>query len=384
MKCLVLRPTRRSLAYSCFDMGSRAPNFTATIEDYRGPGNERVGVIDRLRRTRNAWQKEMKTTEPDVIAVRSTFGGEAFAGPTLLDADVIERLETLVPFAPLHLPSLIQILDGFGEVYPGVPVVVVFETSFFTALPQRETYYGLDPSLTSILGLRRFGYHGLYHEAACGEARSALRARGGSGSPRLISICMEPRPEVAAVIGQRPVMVTSGVTALEGLPGQRTCGELDPSIVLTLREDLGWGPEKINEVLTQESGINGLLNGHSCDLDTLFTPNADRAPGHAAGNVAHEELDLARDIMRYRILLACGSAVAAMGGIDAIVFSGRHAKLADVLGPYLSERLKPRIPANAPEIPWFQNPAALDRLIADHATAVAVRTSAVGANGTTG
>ena len=124
---------------------------------------------------------------------------------------------------------------------------------------RREAMYGLNPDLMDSLRLRRHGFHGLYHEAAAAYLAVRRRQKGQNGSLRLLSFCMEPRPEVAAIIDHRPVMVTGGASPLEGIPGQTTCGEIDPSIVLTLAQKLSWGPEQINNLLTTQSGLQGLV-----------------------------------------------------------------------------------------------------------------------------
>jgi len=229
--------------------------------------------------------------------------------------------------------------------------VLVFETALFAALPAREYTFGLDADMARDLGLRRYGYHGIYHGAASVEA---ARRRETDASARTISICLEPHPEVAAIIGRQPVMVTSGATPLEGLPGETSCGEIDPSIVLLLAEEMKWGPEQINMVLARESGLAGLAGEPATVGDVL---SAARPNLRAAGRV-----------LRYRILLACGAAVAAMGGVDAIVFSGRYAAAgAKILGPTLASRLTPR--GRKTRVPWHIVSDPLDRLIADQATA---------------
>lgn len=364
MNCLVLQPARQTLTYSGFLGQDRTPLQSDSIDEFRGGASDHVSVVESLRRIQRAWRTGTGDAIPDAIAVRSFFGGEVFPKPAVVDPETVSLLETLVLFAPLHIPVVMSLIEGCTEVFPTVPVVLVFETSFFAGLPRRESYYGLDPAVTEQLKLRRFGFHGLYHEAACGEVGRSSRGRGGSRAARIVSICLETRPEVAAVIGRRPVMVTSGATPLEGLPGHRTCGELDPSIVLTLSNELGWGPEKINEVLTQESGLFGLLEGHPGNLASVFkSPN-------------DEATRLAREVIQYRLLLACGSAVAAMGGIDAIVFSGQYRNLGRILGPRLAGRLKPRIPAGSPEVGWSIFEESIDRLVADRATAALLQRGA--------
>ena len=204
-----------------------------------------------------------------------------------------------------------------------MPVTLSFETAFFTQLPAREYLYGMESSPRDRLALRRFGYHGLYHEAAC---RHVGRLRGGAGGSgcRVASLCLEAQPELTAVVGSRPLTVTSGATPLEGLPGQTTCGELDPSIVLAMSSRLHLGAEQVNEILTRRSGIAALA-GKPVSLESVLDPSSPHR--------------LARDVLRYRILQSCGAAIAAMGGLDAIVFSGQYAQSGRTLGPWLLRKL---------------------------------------------
>ena len=146
-------------------------------------------------------------------------------------------------------------------------------------------------------------------------------------------------------------MVTGGATPLEGLPGERSCGDLDPSIVLTLARDKGWGPEQINTVLTQQSGLLG-LTGKPATLKDVLTSD-------------DPAVDLAREVFRYRVLLASGAGMATMGGLDTIVFSGRDHAVSKNLGPWLASRLTLDRSANKREIPWTVFTKPVDRVIAD-------------------
>jgi acetate kinase len=207
--------------------------------------------------------------------------------------------------------------------------MLAFETAFFVDLPDRERRYGIADAQ-----VRRFGYHGLYHQTAAEE----LQARRAEGPTRTISLCLEPQPELAAVIGHRPVFVTSGATPLEGLPGETTCGELDPTVVLALARARHWGPEQINDVLTHHSGLRGLLEPPTTLGDLLAGsdwPAGDgRLPPAADGSPA-----AARNLLAYRVLLAAGAAAAAMGGIDRLVITGRYASQGAGLGRWLARRL---------------------------------------------
>ena len=259
----------------------------------------------------------------DAIAIKIAFGGSVFKKPVLATAEAISKLEKLVPDAPFHLPPALELIKRCSPVFRDVPIVLIFETAFFAHLPARESMYGIDVNIAEKLGLRRFGFNGIYHEAACDMIRRLPAKR--KSPARIISICLENQPEIAAVIGNHPVMVSSGATPLEGIPGQTSCGQLDPSLVLTLAEKKHWGPEQINNILTQESGILG-LTGKKLSLEDVFKSES-------------KKIALARQIITYRVLLACGAAMAAMGGLDAIIFSGKSAQLGKILGPHLVSKL---------------------------------------------
>lgn len=280
------------------------------------------------------------------IVCRVPTGGTLFREPAFFTADTRRKLEALVPLSPLHLPRLIPFLDRLADTFPDCPLVLVFETAFFARLPRREALYAVDQELLPASLLRRSGYHGLFHETARRAVAAARRRAGASPrtAPRILSVCLNPQPEIAAVTGGRPVMVTGGVTPLEGLPGETSCGDLDPSLVLLFREKEGWGPEKINQVLTRESGLAGLA-GEPVRLGPLL-----RRP-HPPARLAP-----ARDLLLHRFLLAAGSAAAAMGGIDDVAVSGRYAQSGAAA---LKTLLRPLF-RQAPQPPaWHLVPATL-------------------------
>jgi acetate kinase len=352
MNILVLKPGRQAVAYACFAGDRPAAVLAGTIEDYfvRQGRSALAGVRNEMRA---ACQAEGAPAALEAIALRVTFGGDLFTGPAVGQA-ALGKVRGLVPRAPLHLPRVLALAEDCAELFPGAVVVLEFETAFFAELPAREHLYALDLERSKTPGLRRYGFHGLLHGAACDHV-ARVRRKAGLGPARILSICLEPLVEVAAVIGRRPVMVTSGVTPLEGIPGETTCGELDPGIILALGRTMKWGPEQINAVLTQQSGLLGLV-GRPVTLQEVFTSTA-------------ADVALARQVMEYRILQSCGAGVAAMGGVDALVFSGRYAALGSILGPFLESRLAPRGSSGrtAPTSVCFG--ASLDRIMADMALA---------------
>jgi acetate kinase len=355
MNVLVLKTGHRSLEYSYFFGGPPQAQLAGRVDDYRGTDQSRSALSKMCGRIQLVRRRAEDGRDVDAIGVCVQFGGAEFRRPTPVSADVLEKIEKLVPHAPLHLPAVLTLIRCCKDVFPGTPVVLAFQTAFFAGLASRERLYALENGLTKSLGLRRYGFHGILHEAACHHVARLRRKRGIRAAARVLSLCLGPRPELAAVIGSRPLMVTSGATPLEGIPGETVCGELDPSVVLTLREKMEWGPEKINMVLTQESGLLGLV-GEPTTIQTLFESD-------------NPDVKEAREIVQYRILQACGAGIAAMGGLDAIVFSGRYAAVGELHGPWLASRLVPR---NQQGISFERFEESLERIVADVASAAAL------------
>jgi len=381
MTTLVLHPGQQSLDYAFVRLGSKSPIRRFRIRDCRGAGSTDDGVRRSLLRIQRSLQRVSPTNRkgpgttlpgqavPESIAVHVQFGGDAFDSPAVADAAAVARLESLVPAAPLHLPLVLATVRQCQQVFPAVPIALAFDTAFFVALPDRESHYALDGDAIGQPGLRRFGYHGLFHQAASADAAFRLRderpldqAQGGppddaNARPlRILSICLEPRPEIAAVVSGRPIAVSGGVTPLEGLPGETTCGEMDPGIILDLARQKHWGPEQIDHVLTRRSGLFG-LTGRRLSLARVL-----RSTG--------SQYRLARDVMRYRMMMLAGAALAAMGGLDAIVFSGRYAPLGRAIGPWLCGRLTFAGGLDGRGIQLYCCRESLDRMLADAAAAL--------------
>jgi acetate kinase len=325
MNILVLMPRMRRLDYAFFGQCERKALLESHIS---GISPNEDALVDTLGKIK-ADCMMFNAGSPGLVVIRAAYGGTAFTRPARVDAEMLSRFAALALEAPMHVPPAHALAEASLQAFKDAIVVMAFETSFFVDLPDRERRYGISDG-----SVRRFGYHGLYHQAASMQ-RDGL---SDNGPTRTLSICLEPQPELAAIIGRRPIVVTSGATPLEGLPGETTCGELDPTIVLTMARNLNWGPEQINNVLTRHSGLRGLL-GRPAHLGTildsptwaaeagLLPPESDGTPGAA------------RNMLAYRILLAAGAAAAAMGGLDRIVLTGRYAQQGHGIGHWLSERL---------------------------------------------
>lgn len=355
MNVLVLKPRQQTLDYCLFAEGWSRPVLEGKYNDYRSDEGSRRALAALSQQLHDLPPPLGSPPPPDLIALRSVFGGEEFREPTVVNAKVIQRLEQLVPHAPLHIPATLSLLRACRQSLKKVPLVLVFETAFFVDLPLREFRYALDPKLAQTRGLRRYGFHGIMHESVSNQVARQRHEMGRHEPARILSICLEPQPELAAILGNRPLMVTSGATPLEGLPGQTTCGELDPSIVIMLAQKKGWGPEQINNLLTRESGWLGITGEH-VDLKTLFISEK-------------PECQLAREMFQYRLLQACGAGIAALGGLDVIAFSGRHTGVGVNLGMWLKEKLTLRRPPSDQPIAIEFFSESVDRVIADRACA---------------
>lgn len=355
MATLVMKPELNSVRYALYGPDRDCPMAIDRLERLRGSGDDAHSASAVLKRIRGMVRWAGDRDQPSVIAVVGTYGGTAFTKPVIHDTEVDVELHKLVPQAPLHTPVLIELLRATRRVFPGVPVVLLFRTAFSTDLADREALYGLAPDTVAALAVRRFGYQGLYHEAACQHAIRADRRNDREDAPCVVSICLESKPEVACIVAGRPVVMTGGATPLEGLPGETTCGEIDPGIILQLAREPGWGPEQIAEKLTHRSGLLGLV-GRPVTLRDIFS---ERDEGCA----------LAREIVCYRLLQACGAGLAAMGRIDTVVFSGRYASLGNTIGPWLKNRLTFRKARNTHPIRLEIYTDPIDRIAADRAVA---------------
>jgi len=340
MTTLVLQPGATALDYDLFAIDDGEAILRGRLEEYTDDG-----VIERL----------IDEANPDLIAIRIAFGATEFSEPTPASPEAVERLEALVASAPLHLPPAIELIRRCSTLYPRIQVVLVFDTAFFATLPEREATYGIDSGVAERIEARRYGYHGLFHAAAVASAGERLKG-SGTAAPRevrVLSICLEPQPEVVASLGEDPLTVTGGTTPLEGLPGETTCGEIDPSIVLELAGKEGWGPEQIDYALTHESGLSAIA-GRRMNVGEALAAN-------------ERQIEPAGRQLRYKILLAAGAGIAALGGLDAIVFSGRYRNAGEYLGPWLAERLRFPGGGTSEALPWFYLDRSLARLIAEAA-----------------
>lgn len=234
---------------------------------------------------------------PSAAGHRIVHGGLRHAAPVRLDPEVLVALKGLVPLAPAHQPQALACIRAVEETWPGLPQVACFDTAFHRTQDRLAQLYPLPRALIDE-GFVRFGFHGLsYAHVArtCPHGR-VLAAHLGHGA----SLC--------AIRDGRSVATTMGFTTLDGLMMGTRSGAVDPGLLLYLIREQGLSPDAVADLLNERSGLLG-VSGISDDVRVL---EASEAPE------AREALDL----FAYRIVREAGSLIAALGGIDALVFTG--------------------------------------------------------------
>ncbi len=248
----------------------------------------------------------------DAVGHRIVHGGAEFTEPVVVNDAVRARLQSLTDLAPLHQPTSLASLDAVRRVLPGVPAVGCFDTAFHAGLPEHAALYALPEAWRSRWPLRRYGFHGLSHAYAA-RRTSALLGRGpaGDGPPlRLVSCHLGAGASLAAVVGGRCVDTTMGFTPLEGLIMATRSGSVDPGLVLWLQTHAGLPAAEIGEALEHRSGLEGLAG------------TSDMAAVLRRSEAGEARARLALDTYLHRLRALVAAMAAAMGGLDAITFTG--------------------------------------------------------------
>jgi acetate kinase len=246
--------------------------------------------------------------EVHAVGHRIVHGGQEFSGPVLIDAGVRQRIGALTDLAPLHQPKSLAALDAVQAVLPDVPAVACFDTAFHAGMPAAAATLALPEPWRERWALRRYGFHGLSH--AYVSRRAAELVGGDASQLRVVSCHLGAGASLAAVYGGASVDTTMGFTPLDGLVMATRSGSVDPGLVLWLQTHAGLSAAEIGDALEHSSGLTGLA-GTGDMLQIL-----DRA---AAGD---ERADLAIQVYLHRLAASVAAMTAALGGLDALVFTG--------------------------------------------------------------
>lgn len=238
------------------------------------------------------------------VGHRVVHGGVQYAAPVRVDARIIDELEQLVPLAPLHQPHNLAAIKAVFRTMPDLPQVACFDTAFHRTQPEVAQWFGLPRRYTD-QGVRRYGFHGLSYEYIA-SVLPGIDARAAGG--RTIVAHLGNGASMCALQAGRSVATTMSFTPADGLVMGTRVGSLDPGVLLYLMTSQGMDAAALEKLIYHESGLLG-VSGLSSDMRTLVASTDPQATE-------------AIDLFVYRLGRELGSLVAALGGLDALVFTG--------------------------------------------------------------
>ena len=286
------------------------PKFTARdaagkqLAEKRWPAQTKLGHEGALAHIVD-WLKSTQGAEHRLAAVghRVVHGGADYAAPVRVDAALLAKLERYVPLAPLHQPHNLAPIRALLQRSPELPQVACFDTAMHRSNPPVAQMFALPAELTEA-GVRRYGFHGLSYEYIA-SALPQIDPNAARG--RTVVLHLGNGASMCALHAGRSVASTMGFTAVDGLPMGTRCGAIDPGVMLYLMDERGMDARALEKLVYQESGLLG-VSGVSSDMRKLLDSDDPRA-------------ETAVDLFVYRIRRELGSLAAALGGLDALVFT---------------------------------------------------------------
>ena len=330
MKVLVINAGSSSLKYQLLDTNTQEVLAKGLCErigidgkfTYKAPGKATVDAADVAMPTHseaiqavlgalvdpaNGVLGSMK--EIDAVGHRVVHGGETFAGSVKIDGQVMAAIEENIPLAPLHNPANITGIKACIAVMgPGVPQVAVFDTAFHQTMPEKAFTYALPYEYYEKDKVRRYGFHGTSHRYV--SARCADMLGKPAKDLRIITCHLGNGSSIAAVDHGKSVDTSMGFTPLAGVPMGTRSGDLDPGILEFLMNKYGMDIKEMLTVLNKKSGVQG-VSGVSSDFRDLC----------AARDQGNQRAALALDMFNYSVKKYIGAYAAAMGGVDAVIFT---------------------------------------------------------------
>ncbi|MGM9570643.1 MAG: acetate/propionate family kinase [bacterium] len=326
MKVLVLNCGSSSLKYQIMEMDDESVLAKGLVE--------RIGVDGKL--THEAAGKDKYVVETDIpnhdVAIKLVLdalvdadhgvlksmdeiaavgnrvlnAGSYYADSIKITPEVMETIKKCIDLAPLHMPANIMGIEACERIMPGIPQVAVFDTAFHQTMPKHAFLYALPYEYYEKYAIRRYGAHGTSHKYVAQRAAAML----DNPKANIITCHLGNGASMAAVKEGKVIDTSMGLTPLEGMIMGTRCGDIDPAIVPTIMEKENLTPKEMDTVMNKKSGMLG-ITGISSDFRDVEN----------AANEGNERCQVALDMFAYRVRKYIGAYTAAMGGVDAIVFT---------------------------------------------------------------
>src|SRR6056297_2479621 len=264
--------------------------------------------------------------EINAVGHRVVHGGEKFAHSTLITEEVIDKIEEVTPLAPLHNPHNLSGIKVCKELLPDKPQVGVFDTAFHQTMPEEAYTYAIPYEYYEEHGVRRYGFHGTSHKYVA--KRCAALMDEDIEDLKIITCHLGNGASMAAVDGEKSIDTSMGMTPLEGLVMGTRSGDIDPAIIPFLMEKEDLDTEEVDNILNKKSGLLG-VSGISNDSRDV----------RQAAHDGNHRAELADQVFSYRVKKYIGAYIAALNGVDAVVFTGGIGENAAGVREHILEKL---------------------------------------------
>ncbi len=330
MKILVVNSGSSSLKYALFDTALKKPLMEglfekigsgAAVHKIKTADQEQIRPAADIQAIHEAFQAMIITlTDPetgvlknlselDAVGHRVVHGGKRFSSSIVVTPEVCEAIRASIVLAPLHNPYNLEGIEAMQVLAPQASQVAVFDTAFHYNMPESAATYALPYELCEAENIRKYGFHGTNHRFVAMSAATFLKKP--FGKLKIISCHLGSGASVCAIDHGKSIDTSMGMTPLEGLVMGTRGGDMDPGILLHLMNQRGFSADQIDRMLNKESGLIG-ISGKSNDMREVLV-------GAEAGD---HRCELAVSTFCYRVKKYIGAYLAALGGVDAVVFTG--------------------------------------------------------------
>jgi len=330
---LIIDHNLKQAEFTLFDAGNGKPSAAAKRQAPMDSALE-PGFLDPLIR-------DMASAGPlDSACVRLRFGGDLFNGPARVDKAFLETYAGLTPHFPFYIPLTHAFLKRLLASLNHVPLHAFFETALFCGLPEQEKIYAVPREYNEKLGLRRFGYHGLFH----GYHADRLDVDG-----TVLSVVLDKQTTVCAIENGKPSYISVGYTPLEGVMGRTSCGDLDPGVAFYLLRERRESFYGIDNLLKKKSGFRG-LTGFDLEIGDLYRHAGDEPKVKRAFNIYFNQ-----------VLRHMGAALAVSGPLSGLVFGGRFVSDLEPVAYRLAKKLT-FLGVSLKALPWEKGDSGFDEV----------------------